>query len=321
MDAVEQRAFGRTGLLVSALCIGTSGWGPLRSEETESLRDERLLPLADRFFRGHLPVNFIDTANIYGASQAESLIGRSLRAAGGLAEGLVLQTKLDRDAADGRFDADRMWQSIEESLTRLGLERVQVLYLHDPELIGFDAAMASGGPTEALVAMKEQGLAATIGISGGPVELMQRFVETDLFDALVTHNRFTLVDRSASGLLDAAAARQLGVTNAAPWGAGVLTGSARYRNSYGYLPILPEVRAAVEAVERICAEARVPMPAVAMQFSLREPRIHSTIVGVSSAQQFEMDLEYLDVHVPAWVWSAVDDVLPDAQFALDTPRG
>jgi D-threo-aldose 1-dehydrogenase len=312
--------FGRTGLPVSPICIGTSSWGPPRTGETEADRDRRLLPIAEGYFGKRLSINYLDTSNMYGESQSEVLVGRALRAAGGLADGLVLQTKLDRRLSDGSFSSDQMWRSLEQSLDRLGLTRLQVLYLHDPESIGFDAAMAPGGPVQALIEMKERGLAAHIGISGGPVPMLQRFVQTDVFDALVTHNRFTLVDRSASALLDAANERGLGVTNAAPWGAGVLTGDPRFRNTYGYRPIHPEVRRAVDKIQRICADAGVSMAAVALQFSLREPRVHSTIVGVSSWSRLETTLAYASEAVPEPLWAAIDEVLPPASSALDATR-
>jgi D-threo-aldose 1-dehydrogenase len=177
--------------------------------------------------------------------------------------------------------------------------------------------MAPGGPVEALVAMKERGLAASIGISGGPVGMLQQFVETDIFDALVTHNRYTLVDRSGDALLNAAAARNLGIDNAAVYGGGILTGDARFAGSYGYAPIRPAVQAAVDAIAALCREAGVSLAAAALQFSLRDPRIHSTIVGVTSLDRFD-DLERESAEsIPDGFWDAVDAALPPASAALD----
>jgi D-threo-aldose 1-dehydrogenase len=317
MDDLGRAPFGRTGFDVAGLCIGTSSWGPPRRGETADQRDERIARVADAFFSSSLPTNFIDTSNMYGDSLSELLIGRSLRAAGGLPDGLILQTKLDRRLDDDDFSAAQMWRSLEQSLERLGVGRVQVLYLHDPEVIGFDAAMAPGGPVEALREMKEQGVASAIGISGGPVRMLQDFVETDIFDALVTHNRFTLVDRSAESLLDAAVARRVGVTNAAPYGGGILTGSDRFRGTYGYRPIRAEVQKAVDAVSRLCSEAGVSLSAAALQFSMRDPRIDSTIVGVSDLERLEATIEEIGQDIPEDLWQAIDAVVPPASAALD----
>jgi len=302
---------------VTPLAIGTSSWGTRRAGETEAAEAERIGELADRFFSGALRSNLIDTSNMYGEARSEGLIGRAIGRVGGLKDDLVLQTKLDRSVPGDRFDGERMWESLRESLDRLGLERLQVLYLHDPEVIGFDAAMAPGGPVEALVEMKSRGLARAIGISGGPVDMLQRFVETDLFDALVTHNRYTLLDRSADGLLDAAAARDVGVTNAAPYGAGILTGDLRFADSYGYKPLHPRTRAVLEAIKVVCRDADVSLPAAAIQFSLSEPRIHSTIVGVSNLARWEEAVGYAETPIPSGFWEAIEELAPPAEVALD----
>lgn len=316
-DLQRTRAFGRTGFPVTPLMLGTSSWGPARPGESDEARDARLASLAAAFLRGTLPTNAIDTSNMYGEARSESHIGRALALAGGLGDGQLLQTKLDRDPRSGRFDASQMEHSLAQSLERLGVDRVQVLFLHDPETIGFDAAMAPGGPVEALVAMKERGVAASIGISGGPVGMLQQFVETDIFDALISHNRFTLVDRSADALYDAAAARNLGINNAATYGGGILTGDPRFAGSYGYRPIRPEVQSAVTAIAALCREAGISMAAAALQFSLRDPRIHSTIVGVTSLDRFtDLERECAE-SIPAGFWDAVDAVLPPTSAALD----
>ncbi|HEY0248055.1 MAG TPA: aldo/keto reductase [Gryllotalpicola sp.] len=319
MTASDRRLLGRTGLEVSALCIGTSSWGPLRAGESETARDARVDTMARRAFDGGFGTNVVDTSNIYGDGLSEVYLGRALAALGGLPQGVVLQTKLDRDLATGSFSAERMRRSAAESLERLGLDSVHVLYLHDPESIGFEAAMAPGGPVEALVALRDEGVAAHIGISGGPVDMMQRFVETDVFDALVTHNRYTLVDRSAAAMLDAAAERGVGVCNAAPYGAGVLTGDPRFADGYGYRPIRPGVRTAVERMSALCAEAGVPLAAAALQFSLRSPRVHTTVVGGSDAKRLDEAVALAAVSIPDGLWAELDAVAPAPADALDAP--
>jgi len=305
-DLVE---FGSTGLRVSPLCLGTSSWGPARTGETAADAESRIAALADAFFSGSTPITYLDTSNEYGGERSESLIGRAIARAGGIPEGFVIQTKLDRDAS-GDFSGDRMWRSLEESQQKLGIDRFPVLYLHDPENIGFEASMAADGPVEALIAMKERGFADHIGISGGPVEMLQQFVETDVFEALITHNRFTLVDRSASALFDAATRRGMGINNAAPYGGGVLTGQARFRGTYAYRPIRPPEQEALDRITALCADAGVTLAAAALQFSLRDPRIHSTIVGVSSRDALDRAVAEAKEPIPAELWARIDAALP-----------
>ena len=317
MNPSELTAFGSTGLSVSRLCLGTSSWGPIRAGETAEQRESRIATLADAFFDGSLGLNFIDTSNIYGDSLSEGFIGAAIVRAGGIGTGLVLETKLDRDGETGDFSADQMWRSLEQSLARLGTDHLQVLYLHDPEHIGFERSMDDGGVVAALVSMKEQGIVSSIGISGGPVQMLQQFIETDLFDALVTHNRFTLVDRSADALFDACTRRDVGVTNAAPFGAGVLTGAPRFANTYGYREIRPATRAAVEAMTAACSSHGVSLAAAALQFSMREPRIHSTIVGASDLGRMRESLAWANEEIPEELWAELEVLVPDASEWLD----
>lgn len=320
MGSRDLRAYGSTGLQVSPVCLGTSSWGPPRAGESVDERDERIEALARAFFRGELQINLLDTSNIYGESEAELLIGRALRAHGGIQPGLVLQTKVDRDVATNDFGEAQVWRSLEQSLERLGVDRIQMLFLHDPENIGFDASMAKGGPMGALLAMREQGIAQFIGISGGPVSVLDQFVETGYFDALITHNRFTLVDRSADRLIDRATSMGMGIANAAPYGAGVLTGDSRFRGTYGYAPIRPEVHDAVNAMRWLCDQAGVPLAAAALQFSVRDPRIHTTIVGASSVDRLDETFRHLEAEIPVELWEQLDQLQPPAWAALDADR-
>ncbi|WP_169795837.1 aldo/keto reductase [Curtobacterium ammoniigenes] len=316
-DPAEQRPLGGTDLKVSAVTLGTSNWGPLRADESPAHRDQRIADLADAFFNGTLPVSALDTSNIYGGSLAEHLIGDALERANGLKPGQLLQTKLDRRLSDGDFSAEQMRRSLDESRARLRLSHLQMLYLHDPEQIGFERAMARGGPVDALVAMRDVGITAHIGISGGPVRMLERFLRTGLFDAVVTHNRFTLLDRSADQLLDVAAERRIGVFNAAPYGGGILTGDRRFANSYGYRPLHSETAAAFHGIQRLCDEAGVSVGAAALQFSMREPRVHSTIVGASDRARWEQSVRYAAEPIPPGLWDDIEALRPSSAAALD----
>ena len=153
--------------------------------------------------------------------------------------GITIATKLDRDPDTGSFSAERMRASLQESRERLGLDVIPLLYLHDPERISYREAFADDGPVRALVAMKEAGEAVSIGISGGPAPMLQHYVETDLFDAVITHNRYTLVDRSAAELIDVAVDRGVAVVNAAVYGGGALARWPEPVTSYAYQPAHP----------------------------------------------------------------------------------
>jgi D-threo-aldose 1-dehydrogenase len=310
MVSLTPRTVGTSGMSFSPLTLGTSGWS-LRSDEENRETDA----LATDFAAGRLATNVIDSSNIYGDSHAETVVGRAL--AGPVGPGLIVQTKLDRDLSRNDFSAGQMERSLQQSLDRLGLDTVDVLFLHDPENVGFDSVMRRGGAVDALVAMRDRGAARHIGISGGPVRMMRRFVDTGLFDVVINHNRFTLVDRSATELYSAARERGMVVQNAAPFGAGILTGDPRFAGTYAYGPIRPETQAAVDAVSRIAVEAGIPLAALALQFSLRHPLVDTTVVGLRSRQRFDETVALAGIEVPDAVWDALDSVAPPPSVGVD----
>ncbi|WP_309103829.1 aldo/keto reductase [Microbacterium sp.] len=310
-DRVE---LGRTGLLVSPVCIGTAAWGVASPIHGLTVSEEDAVSTVRAALAS--PINFLDTSNNYGDGESERRIGVAL-AQTGVPEGFVVQTKLDRDPVTGSFDGDRMRRSLEESLTRLGLSRVPLLYLHDPEHITFEQAMAPGGPVETLAALRDEGYADHIGISGGPAKLLKRFVETGLFEALITHNRFTLVDRTADELISVAADAGLGVINAAVYGGGILSAWPRTTDNYHYRPAPDDVLQAVDAMGRACERHGVPLIAAALQTSTRDPRIHSTICGMVSPSQLEDTIAQLAVTIPDDLWDELDSLRPAPETWID----
>src|SRR5438132_2180219 len=169
------------------------------------------------------PVNFMDTSRNYGFGRSEERIGAVIRERGGLPQGFVLSTKLDRDMETGRFDADRARRSFEESLEALGLDRIQILHLHDPEhSADVEEVTRPGGALDELFQIKEEGLATAVGLAMGRLDIMLPIIKDWPFDVLLNHNRFTLLNRSAGDLFNLANEKGIAVLNAAPYAGGVL---------------------------------------------------------------------------------------------------
>ncbi len=258
------------------------------------------------------PINFLDTAASYGDGESERRIGEMLGEMGGLPEGVVLATKADRDLTTGDFSGEQMRRSVERSLRLLGMERLQLVYLHDPEHESFDHIMAPGGPVEVLTGLKEEGVIQHLGVAGGPIDLMIRFVETGLFEAVITHNRYTLVNRAADPLFDAAAERGVAALNAAPYGSGILAKGPDAYARYEYTEAPKEMVERVRAMRDACLEFDVPLAAAALQFSLKDPRIVSTIVGMSRPERVQQSLDLAAHPIPAELWERIDaPVSPD----------
>lgn len=313
--ALQPTVLGRTGLSVSPICIGTAAWGVSSPVHGLTVPEQDAVELTLAAFDG--PVTFIDTSNNYGDGESERRIGLAVRQSGGVPDGFVIQTKLDRDPETDSFDPERMRRSLDESLDRLGLDRVPILYLHDPEHIGFEAAMEQGGPVEVLQSLRDEGYADFIGISGGPAAMLTRFVETGVFDVLITHNRATLVDRTADALLDAAAAADIGVLNAAIYGGGILADWPRTSDRYHYATATPEMLGAIDAMGAACERHGVPLIVAALQSSLRDPRIHSTVCGLVSPRQLDETVRMAETVVPDALWEELDALRPTRESWID----
>jgi D-threo-aldose 1-dehydrogenase len=305
-EGLELRTLGRTGLRVTSLCAGTSPLGNTPLPYQREVPLEAALATLRRVAAG--PINFLDTGNNYG--DAERRIGIVLRELGGIPDGFVLQTKVDRDMATGDYSAERVRRSVKESLERLGLERLGLVHLHDPENISFEAGVAPGGPLEALRALQSEGVIAHLGVAGGPIDLMRRYVATGAFAVVLTHNRFSLVDRSAEPLLDDARELGVAVLNAAPFGGGVLAGAPHTRGYYAYEQAEPELLARIEAMDAACRRHAVPLAAAALQFSLREPQIVSTVVGVSRPERIDALVELAARPIPLELWDELERLNP-----------
>ncbi|MEO3929229.1 aldo/keto reductase [Micromonosporaceae bacterium B7E4] len=302
-DGFPRRPLGSTGLHVTPVCIGGGPLGSMPGLFGYDVSAERGTETALAALTG--PFNFLDTAAGYSDGESERRVGAALRLIGGVPEGFVLATKVDRDSSTGDFSGDQTRRSAEGSLERLGLDRLPLVYLHDPEHISFEAGMAPGGPVETLLELQREGVIEHLGVAGGPVELMARYLRTGHFAALITHNRWTLVDRSAGDLIDEAVSLGVGVVNAAPFSSGILAKGPAQFTKYAYRQADAATLDRIRAMEAACAEYGVPLAAAALQFSLRDPRITSTIVGVSRPERIGETARLATWQIPDELWETL----------------
>ncbi|HKV57320.1 MAG TPA: aldo/keto reductase [Ktedonobacteraceae bacterium] len=300
------RPLGSTGLQVTPVCIGAAPLGSMPETFAYEVPEGRALATVRAFFTG--PFNFLDTAASYGDGESERRIGSVIREIGGLPPGFVLATKADRDLQTGIFTGTQMRRSVERSLRLLGLPQLQLVYLHDPEHISFEEAMQPGGPVEVLRQCKEEGLIAHLGVAGGPIDMMIRFVETGLFEAAISHNRYTLLNREAEPLWQVCASRGVAALNAAPYGSGLLAKGPGAYPRYMYSQASPELLQRAGRMVETCARHNLPLAAAALQFSLRETRIASTIVGMTRPERLDETLKLAQQPVPGELWSELDAI-------------
>jgi D-threo-aldose 1-dehydrogenase len=297
---IERVKLGRTALTVSKIGFGASGLGDMPDTYGYGVDEARAVATVAAIFDG--PVNFLDTARIYGFGRSEERIGAVIRERG-LPPGFVISTKLDRDPKTNRFDAAQARRSLEQSLKALGVDSIDLLHLHDPEHAASLAEIAGpNGAIRELFRIKEEGLARAVGLASGPVAVMMPMLREFDFDALITHNRFTLVNRSAQPMIDFAHARGVAVLNAAPYAGGVLAKGSSAYGRYVYQEASPQMLDPIRRIEAACAKHGVPPGAAALQFSMRDPRIALTICGVSKPERVRETLEWARFPVPAALW-------------------
>jgi D-threo-aldose 1-dehydrogenase len=215
--------------------------------------------------------------------------------------------------------AGRVRRSVEESRERLGLEVLPLVHLHDPEFFDWDLITAPGGAVDTLAELRTEGVIGHIGLAGGPVDQMDRYLDLGVFEVLLVHNRWTLVDRSAGAILKRAADAGMGIVNAAIYGGGILAAPRRGLDQYGYRPATEATLAAIAAMADLCDEFGTDLPTAALQFSLRDPRIHTTVVGISKASRLDGLLRAAGTELPEPFWERIEAHVPAPANWLEAP--
>lgn len=300
---------------VASVCFGASPLGSMPETYGYEVSDERARATIHAMF--DLNPSFIDTSRNYGLGRSEERLGAAIRERGGLPGQTILATKLDRGFDDNRLDADRARRSVEESLEALGLDRLHILHLHDPEYCrDLTEITGKSGALEELFKMKEEGLVDAVGLAMGDLDLMTQILPNWEFDALISHNRFTLLNREADQMYTDAHARGIAIFNAAPYCGGVLARGSANSTMITYQGADEEAMGPVRAIENICVRHGIPLGAAALQFSMRDPRITSTICGVSKPERVLQTVEWAKWSIPEDAWAELM-ALP---FSSDNPE-
>lgn len=303
---IDKKRLGKTNLLVTSLAWGCAPLGSMLEDFGYKVSEKQAVDTLLEAFKS--PVNFFDTAGSYGES--ESRMGKAIKIKGGLPEGCVIATKADRDPKTNKFRAEQIRQSVQNSCERLGIKPVPLVYLHDPEydpLYQTDKKRAfeeiMSGPVAELEKMKKEGLILHIGISGGPIGMLVDFVRTGKFEVVITHNRWNLLWQVAEPLIDEAHKASVGVVNAAPYASGILAGKDNSRAVYR-VPS-PKIIQKVREMESACRKYNIPLAAAALQFSLRDQRVNSTVVGISSPAQVKETVRLAQLPIPEELWEEI----------------
>ncbi len=260
-------------------------------------------------------MRLFDTAPLYGHGLAELRLGRALR--GRPRDDFVLATKVGRllraDAPPDPgqsfwpgarpvnpvfdFSFDGTLRSVEESLERLGLDRIDILHLHDPDE-HVDEALAGAYP--ALDRLRAEGMIRAVGAGSNAVEPLLRLAREAHFDCFLVAGRCTLLDRSAlAELLPLCVEREIRVIAGGVFNSGVLAGGATFEYRLAS-PALLERAASLKAV---CDRQGVPLPAAAIQFPFRHGAVASVLVGARSPAEIDEDVDLATIPIPDELWA------------------
>ena len=268
-------------------------------------------------------IRLYDTAPHYGLGLSERRLGAFLRTKP--RDEFVLSTKAGRlirpnpdddgglDLADDfhvpttmrrewDFSADGIRASLDESLERLGLDRVDILYLHDPERHDLSLALREGFP--ALEQLRAEGAVDAVGIGSMVADALTAAVEQADLDVIMIAGRYTLLEQpAAEAVLPACHARGTGVVAASVFNSGLLAKDEPSRDDryeYGRMP--EELWERLQRLVALCRAHDVALPAAAVQFPLRDPAVRSVVVGGSRPEQLRRNAELMDAAIPAALW-------------------
>jgi D-threo-aldose 1-dehydrogenase len=173
----------------------------------------------------------------------------------------------------------------------------------------FATGSRKGGAVDALVALKEQGIAQSIGIATGNLQALTDYLNTDVFDVLLSHNKYTLLDRSAEPLMDACVHKGVAFLNAAPYGGGLLARGPRATTRYAYAEADEGLLKRATELEALCTRHGIPLAAAALQFSMRDDRVASTVLGTSSRARLEQTIALAEQPISAAFWEAAEGLM------------
>jgi D-threo-aldose 1-dehydrogenase len=312
-----QRRLGRSPVQVTELSFGGAAIGNLFTP----VSDDEAADAVDAAWAGG--IRTFDTAPHYGLGLSERRLGAALRKRP--RHEYVICTKVGRllepaapphgpdpagfavSASQRRvfdFSADGVRRSLDASLTRLGLDRVDIALIHDPDDHG-GQAVAEAFP--ALEKLRAEGVVRAIGVGMNQTALLTRFVTDTDVDVVLVAGRYTLLDQSAAEtLLPAALDRGVAVVAAGVFNSGLLAAPGEGA-TYDYQPAPEPLIARARQLEAVSARFGVPLRAAAARFPLRHPAVASVLVGARSAAEITDAIQLHSTDIPATLWTALGD--------------
>lgn len=303
---MEYREIGRTGMKVSALSFGASSLGSVFRDTRES---EAIAAVHTAVEMG---MNFIDVSPYYGHYKAETVLGKALREIP--RDRYYLSTKVGRYGKDGvntwDYSGRRATESVYESMERLGVDYIDLINVHDIEFADLHQVVEETLP--ALVELREKSVVGHVGITDLQLENLQWVVDhaaPGTVESILNFCHFTLNDDKLLDFLDYFENRGIGVINASPLSMGLLS-------QRGVPAWHPAPASLVEACRRAvehCSAKGYPIEKLAMQFSVSEPRIATTLFSSANPANVAKNIAYVSEQPDMELVSEVKRIIGDQQ--------
>ena len=310
MNPTERVPLGHTQLTVTRLGLGTA---PLAGLFEEVPEDKALAVIERSWEHG---IRFYDTAPLYGHGLAELRVGRVLRERPRgefvLASKVGRLLRADAPPEPGQafrgtppvnpvfdFSYDGVMRSVDESLERLGLERIDILHIHDPD-DHYDQAL--DGAYRALDQLRHDGVIRAVGAGMNQAEMLVRFAREANFDCFLLAGRYTLLDQVAlKELLPVCVDRGVAIIAGGVYNSGILA-DPKPGAHYNYAVAPAELIERAQRIGAVCARHGVPIKAAAVQFPLGHPAVTCVVVGCRSVAQLDESLAMFEFEIPSAMW-------------------
>ena len=280
---MQYNQLGKTDLKLSKLSYGASPLGSVFRNISEAEGIRTVHTALD------LGINHIDVSPYYGATVAETVLGKALKTVA--RDKYILSTKAGRygsEFKDFDFSAKRIRQSLTQSLARLGVDTVDILYLHDIEFGDLNQVFEEALPC--LQEMKQQGIIRYFGVTGYPMKIFAETIKHFDIDCILTYCRYALHDTALLELMPELDAKGVGIINASPTGMGILT----ERGAPEWHPGSAALLAASAKAIKLCQSRGVDVTEIALQFAIDHPSIVSTLVGTANPQNIEKNVRWAE---------------------------
>jgi L-galactose dehydrogenase len=295
---MEYRTLGKTGLQVSKLAFGGSSLGSVFRSVAE---EDGIRTVHTALDHG---INLIDTAPYYGATKAETVLGKALK--GVARDRYLLASKVSRFGAtieNFDFSAARVMSSIEESLERLGVDHIDFLQVHDMEFGNLNQIVHETIP--ALREAQRQGKARFVGITCLPVRLFKEVMDQVEVDQIQSYCHYALNDTALADILPYLKEKQVGIFNSAPLAMRLLT----QEGPPDWHPSPAEVVAKCAEAAAYCATQGADLAKLALQFSVAHPDIHTTIVGTANPDRILENIRQIEEPLDTELLAKVQEIL------------